>query len=443
MTTIGTTAIPSDQITVIGGGTTSVSAAFESTVGMVGGMDTSNGTANTGEVTQVRTPTDAEDAFGQDSELANAATLAIQNGASLVYAYPVEETTVSAETQSAQDGTLDNVPFDPRVNPEHSISVSDSGGGSVDVSLVDSPPSSAPSEADTVEVYPPTGEYYADAAPSGSNYEFSYDYGDYSTSALAAVVDESPRIVVALSETPSVISDLDAEVGSNETNFDLMHALGGGEVGVSSDTANASTPVTSDRMSVLGPSRGYLDAAETEQARTTAAVAGELAGIPLGLSSTNNSIAGFQSLVSPLSGPVDAGELIDNGFMPLLDYGGNDGVVIVKDMTTSDEPKFERVYSNQITDEVVTLLHEIARDYVGEPNTDGERANLRRSVRNMLNGLEGSTPPLLDDSVASVSQSDSDDNAVDVTIGISPVGVMDTIKATVVVGDIVRNEGTA
>jgi hypothetical protein len=196
-------------------------------------------------------------------------------------------------------------------------------------------------------------------------------------------------------------------------------------------------------MSVLGPSRGYLDAAETEQARTTAAVAGELAGIPLGLSSTNNSIAGFQSLVSPLSGPVDAGELIDNGFMPLLDYGGNDGVVIVKDMTTSDEPKFERVYSNQITDEVVTLLHEIARDYVGEPNTDGERANLRRSVRNMLNGLEGSTPPLLDDSVASVSQSDSDDNAVDVTIGISPVGVMDTIKATVVVGDIVRNEGTA
>lgn len=439
MVTYGTTAIPSDQINVLSGGTVAVSVAFENSIGLMGGMDTANGSATPGEVTRIRSPSDAQSKYGDGSELHEAAQLAFQQGAGTVYGLPVEETDVSAEVQSTQDGSLDNAPaFDPRVNEEHEITVTDTGAGSADVNLVDEPPTSAPSTSEQVDVYPPTGEYYADAAPDG-DYEFTYSYGTYDSAAMTPLLDESPRIVAVLTESPDVTNTLATELNSRAVDFDFMHGVTGAPVNI--DASAYSDNIDERRISLVYPSRAYTDSAETNEERTTAAVGGYLASLALGLSSTNDAIGGFTALKNPLSGPTDAGQARDNGLLPLLDYGGDEGIKIVQDMTTSTEPKFERVYAMQVTDEMTEVSHIISRNYVGDQNTEANRQALRRSHENAFIGAENDTPQLLDDFVVTVSENESDPNQVDVDIGIDVVDVMDTVSVTITVGNIVRNGG--
>jgi len=436
MVTYGTTAIPSDQITVLSGGTVSVSAAFENSVGLIGGMDVPSGNATAGDVTTVSSSTDAATKFGEDSELHEAVQLAFQNGAGTIYALPVPEKSVTTETQTTQGGVLDNAPvFDPRVNEEHSITATDTGAGDANVNLVDEPPTSAPSTADQIDVYPPTGEYFADSAPDG-DYEFDYDYGDYSVSAVKPLLDESPRIVTLLGESTSAANDIVGELNSRATNFDFMHLVTGATVNV--DPASYTDGVDERRMSLVYPSRGYTDAAETNEERTSAAVAGELASLALGLSSTNNSLGGFSALKNSIGGPTSAGDLIDAQVMPLLDYPPT---TIIKDMTTSTEPKFERVYGMQIIDEAAELSHIISREFIGNQNTVANRTALQRSHRNAYISITDASIPLLDGYEVSVEQDSADANTVNIDIGLDVVDVMDTIDVTITVGDIVRSGG--
>lgn len=437
MVTYGTSVIPSDQITVISGGTVAVSAAFENSIGLMGGMDVSSGTANEGEVTRVSSPSDAQQKFGQDSELHEAAQLAFQQGVNTMWALPVEETSVSAEVQSSQNGSVANAPvFDPRVNEEHSITATDTGAGDADINLVDEPPTSAPSTTDQIDFYPPTGEYYADAAPDG-DYEFTYDHGDYSSTAMEPLIDRSPRIVVVLSENESVTNDLATELNNRAVGFDFMHGVTGSQVSVS-DVPNYSNSVDERRISMVYPSRAFTDAAETNEERTPAAVGGYLASLALGLSSTNDGVGGFVSLKNPLTGPSEAGTMRDAGVLPLLDHGGDRGITIVQDMTTSTEPKFERVYAMQVIDEMTEISHIISREFVGDQNTEANRQSLRRSHENAYIGARDGVPPLLDDFTVSVQENQSDPNQVDVNIGLDVVDVMDTVNVTITVGNIVR-----
>lgn len=437
MVTYGTSAIPSDQITVISGGTVSVSAAFENSIGLMGGMDTVNGTANTGEVTKVNSPSDAQSQFGADSELHEAAQLAFQQGAGIVWALPVDETSVSNESQGSQDGSVDNTPvLDPRVNDEHDITVTDTGAGDANINLVDEPPTSAPSTSEQVDFYPPTGEYYADAAPD-TNYEFTYDYGDYSGSAMTPLIDKSPRIVVVLTESASVTNTLATELNNRANDYDFMHGVTGAKVG-EDDVPSYSNSITERRITLVYPSRAYTDTAETNEVRTAPAVGGYFASLALGLSSTNDPIGGLVSLRNNLSGPAEAGTMRDAGVLPLLNYGGDQGITIVQDMTTSSEPKFERVYAMQVIDEMTELSHLINREFVGDQNTVANRQALRRSHENTYIDARDGVPPLLDDFTVSVSDNQANPKQVDVEIGLDIVDVMDTVSVTITVGNIVR-----
>lgn len=438
MVTYGTTAIPSDQITVQSGGTVAISVAFENSVGLVGGMDTANGTATEGEVQEVQSPTDARDLFGDGSELHEQVQLAYNNGAGTVYALGVPETSVTGETHTSQDGTLDNAPlFDPRVNEEHSVTVEDTGGGTLTVNYVDEPPTSAPSEADSIDIYPPTGDYYADAVPDGTNYDFDYDYGDYSASAMKPLLDESPRMIGVLTENESVANDVATELNSRATDFDFMHAVVNAPVNV--DAGNYTDSLDERRVSAAYPARAFTDSSQTNEERTAGAIAGYLAGIDLGISATNDSLGGFAGgLKNELTGPSEAGDLIDEQVMPLLNYPP---ITIVKDMTTSTEPKFERVYAMQIVDEITDIAHAISREFIGDQNTASNRAVLGTSLRNAYVAAETGTPPLLDDFTVDVQEDTGNDNKVNVEIGIDVVDVMDIIDVTVTVGDIIRNNG--
>lgn len=443
MVTYGTTTIPSDEITVVSGGTVQVSAAFERSVAIMGGMDTGNGTATDGDVVEVTSPSDAQSKFGDGSELHEACKMAFNNGAGEVWALPVAESTSTSEQQSTQSGTLDNAPlFDTTIHDEHTISVVDTGGTDPSVNIVHETGTLSTPSTDQVNINPTTGEYKADASPTGSNYEFTYDYGDYSSAEIADLVDKETRIVVVLTENESVVNNLATELDNQDDDFVFQHGVAGAAPFAdtsSLDTSNYSDGVDDMRITLVAPSRGYIDDAETDEHRTASAVGGYLCSLELGLSATNDSIDGLTALRADMTFS-EAKDLIDNQVMPLIDYPP---VTIIKDMTTSTTTRFERVYSNQIVDEAAELSHEISRIFVGEQNTAANRQQLRRSHRNTYIEMRDDNPPLLDDFSVTVKENSSNDNQVDVEIGLDVVDVMDTIKVTITVGDIIQNGGVS
>lgn len=428
----GATGIPSDTIEVRSGGTVAISAAFETTLGLVGGYDSANGSATEGDVTTIESSSNGVTQFGDGSELAEQVDLAFQNGAGTIYAVAVSETSVSGEA-ATQSGTLTNVPaFDPNIHDEHDITAVDTGGTNPTVNITYDSPPTTPTEADTVNVNPVTGEYEFDAV-ADTAYELTYDYGDYG-SAVTEIVKQVPRFVTVLTENTSVANDLITELNTYDVDFDFMHGIVGAlpEVEASSYTDN----FDERRLSVVAPSRGFTDSAETNMQRTLGAVGGKQAGKPLGDSTTYESLGGFASLNTAYTNSQLA-DLIDNQVYPLKQGGG---IKVIKDMTTSTDVQFERIYGSEIVDEATQISHGISESFVGDRNTDDNRLALRESHTSSY--AEMKKDDLLEDYVVQVSKGANDFEVV-VDIGLDVVGIMDIIDVTITVGDVVKNEGAA
>lgn len=437
-TTIGTTQIPSDEITVRAGSTVSIGLAFERTVGFVGGMDTANGSATAGEVQEVSNPTDAQTLFGDDSELHRAAKIGFLSNIDTMYAVGVAETDETYTSGSDEtSGTLANTPvFDPNLHGEETITAQDDASNDIAVNIVYDDPPTTPSDADTINLNPLTGDFEADASDT---YTINYTYGDYA-SAVDALLTEDPRTVAVGAEEESINQDLADDLVAKAEDFVFSLGFGGiAPVGDSETTdnyvSNYSDTLDEKRLSVVGSSRGYD--ADGKEVRTCFGAAAQHAGVPLGTSLTKSNLRGYESLRDDFT--IDNAEvLIDNQVMPLRDLPP---VEIVKDMTTSTEPEFERVYSNQIADDGVERLHIIASDFIGSNfNTPAARRRLRRSLRNEYSAMEGDSPPLLDGYSVDVNPDDTDDFQVDVTVGLDIVDTVDTIDAEVSVGDVITNE---
>lgn len=431
----GTTGIPGDSVEVTSGGTVAISAAFTTTLGLVGGMDTANGNATPGEVTTIESSADASTAFGEDSELKQNVDAALANSAGTIYAVPVSETTGETETfTGSQSGTLANPSgpiFDPNVQPEHEITAQDTvEATSVTVNTVYASPPSQPTDANTMNVNPVTREWAADES---SDYDITYDYGDYS-SAVTEVVKKVPRIVSVLTENTTVANDLLTELNSYDTGFDFMHGVVGAmpEVGAS----GYSDALDDRRISVVAPSRGFLDAAETDMIRTMGAVGGKQAGKALGDSTTYESLNGLASLNTVYTNS-ELATLIDSQVYPLQQKGG---ITVIKDMTTSTDSKFERIYASEIVDEATEISHQISQEFIGEANTEDNRLSLRESHASSY--AELSESDLLEAYSVSVSKG-ANDFEVDLNIGLDVIGIMDVIDVTVTVGDVVTNQGAA
>lgn len=432
MTTFGTTAIPSDQITVRSGGTVAISAAFQTTVGLVGGMDTANGNATPGEVETVESSADAATLFGDDSELKEQVDLALANSAGTIYAVGVSETQNTETFAATGSGALTNTPaLDPNVQPEHSISARDTVAASdVTVNIVYDSPPSTPADANTMNLNPVTGEWDADES---TDYDITHSYGDYA-GAITAVIKKVPRFVTVLTENTSVANDLLTNLNNYAQDFDFMH----GVVGALPDVTPSSYTDSFDdrRLVVVAPSRAFTDTANTDMVRTTGAVGGKQAGKALGDSTTYEALNGFADLNNQYTNS-ELGTLIDNQVYPLKQASG---IKVVKDMTTSTDAKFERVFASEITDESTEISHQISQQFIGEANTDSNRFALGESHASSYSEME--SEDLLDAFHVSVSEGASSDE-VNVDIGLDIVEMMDTIDVTITVGDVVTNGGAS
>jgi len=429
--TYGTTTIPSDSVTVRSGGTVSIGAAFETTLGLVGGMDTANGDASEGDVITVESTSDAEQQFGENSELAKNVAAAYANGAGTIYAVGVSETQTTENITGSSSGTLSESPvFDPTVHPDHDITATDTTeAADVTVNIVYGTPSS-PTEANTINLNPVTGEWEADES---SDYDIDYTYGDYS-SAITDVVTKVPRIVTVLTENETVANSLLTELNTYDSDFEFMHGVVGAEPEVSA--ASYSDNLDDRRLSIVAPSRGWLDSAETDQVRTMGAVGGRASGKPLGDSMTYEPLQGIVSLNTQYTNS-ELGTLIDSQVMPLRQSGGID---IVKDMTTSTDVRFERLYASEIIDEATEISHQISQQFIGNANTEDNRLLLRESHTTSYNELL--EDQLLEDFLVNVSKG-ANDFEVDIDIGLDVIGIIDTVDVTITVGDVVQNGGAA
>jgi hypothetical protein len=247
-----------------------------------------------------------------------------------------------------------------------------------------------------------------------------------------------PRIVATLVEDESTLTTVGTELDDRADNFVFMHQVGGAhpfEDPTSINTATYSDGMDDERTSLIAPPYGYVDAAETDLERVHGAVAGHLASLPLGLSATSDTLVPTITGLRTELDPSDAGDLIDSQVMPLID---RPPVEIVKDMTTSTTQKFERVYAMQIVDEATEVSHEINKRFIGDQNTEPNRKQISRSHKNSYKGFTQDTPPLLNDYAVNVEKNDTNDNQVDVKIGLDVVDVMDVIEVVITVGDVVR-----
>lgn len=420
------------EATVQSGGTTAVSAAFERTGAIVGGMNTAEGSATEGEVQTLTNSNNADTLFGENSDLTRQVRGAFANGVGTLYAIPVTETGTTDTVTATASGVLQNAPvFDPNVHEEHEVTATDTTAATtVDVNIVydEGADIATPSEADTINLNPVTGEFEADES---SDYELSYTYGDY-TSAIKKAAELLPRIVGVATAATDLGNDWLTEANTYDTDFGFMHGIIGAMPNADAETYDDS--FDDRRLSVAAASRGYLDDAETEEAWTIGALVGKQAGKALGDSSTYEPLNGFASLrTSYLNTEIQS--LIDKQVMPLKNSGG---IKVVKDMTTSTDPQFERLYASEIADEATEISRQISENFTGEKNTEDNRLLLRESHTTSYE--EMSDDDLLEDYFVSVEKG-ATDFEVDMTIGLDIIGLMDFIDVEIVIGDVVRNGG--
>lgn len=429
----GTTVIPSDQITILGGNSIAVSAAFSSVAGIVGGMDVddTDAEANTGEVYTLSSQSRGEELFGENSELAEQVRLALANGAAEVKAIAVTETDVTTEAL-VDSGTLENSPvFDPTVHYDQEITVDDGSGGDVTLTIVyDDADVTDAAGADELVLNPNTGTY--DAGSTG--YEIDYSYGDYEGAIDTLLLESDMRVVAVCSELEEHATYLDTELEARAVDFEFSSGL----VGVPSGSDETYTHnLDAPRTSLVQPSRGYVDTAETKQARTVGAFAGLLASKELGSSSTYDTLRGFTGLVDDFR-PSEAGSIIDNKITPLIEDGR---IFVVKDITTAEDVRFERIYSNEVVDEVAELSHQINDQYIGDRNTDDNQVAIEEGHRTFLTEMRDNNPVMLDGYDVSLSVPETDPNQIDIELAIDVVGVIDTIDVRIIKGDVVQFGG--
>lgn len=360
-------------------------------VAIIGGYDAGNADSSVagGEVTTVNSGTEAETMFGADCELTYQAKLAFTNGASTVHGVPVPEsqTTETFGTSTATaSGTLSNAPaMDPRVHPDHEITANDvTAGTSMTVNVVDGTPST-PSDSDTLNINPETGNWEADAT---SEYDITYSYGTWDGSMDAAIA-ESPRNIALCAEDDSLVTTMKGKLETAESNFNFTRVVAGSLMDFPSGQISSYTPASEDwRVIEVAPSRGT---SPSGQVRTVGAIAGLLAGQPVNVegSITYDTVSGLDSLKNEYA-PTTAEQFTQvTAITRSFEVAGG--------YTTSSESSFRDVYAVEIIDLVVEQLFERVKVYSGGSNSFNAQQMFESRLRRTLNSLSppASQPPLL------------------------------------------------
>lgn len=433
-----------------------------------GDADAVDADASAESVVQINSRRQANDEFGENSELADGMREALANGANINYLYAVAPERLNSidETQSTQSGTLDNAPiWEDDVSDESNIENIEcedtTGPVTMDVFYYydGSPPT--PTASDTILVNPTTGEYAADSTPDG-DYEFSYKYLDWNSAFTASAVrnivnEDETGIYDALSDSDAVSSNLESEVSSLRSAYQLVNVLDGAEPNdnelITSDDGslqsdysnytrrdarydtgdynNANQSIDADYYFKFAPVRQ-----EDSSSTVLGGVGGLFAGNPITDPIYNDEISGYDALEEKFT-KSDADNMRGENIIPIRENGS---IRVKGNTSTSSSTDWERdFWRRRIADRVILVGKTIGDQIIGEINDEDTRAQTERLIRTELRTLVSDRllKPNTDNEerwYVEVSQdSDNPDSQVNIDIGFTPYGVVKQVEETITI----------
>lgn len=453
MTTYGQ--YPGVKVTVAGGGIASIEVGSEEKVVIFGrgGID-ADASVNTPVQFQSTSGLEnkfgSEDINGNEPELTRGLKLARANGAntSFLYGVIVEEggvsdavdTTVEDPVESftgAQSGTLSNTPI---VEETELLVFDDTVDSTVQtVNFVYDTSVSQPSETDTVNLNPLTGEWSASAS---SDYDVYYQYPLWEDALNAAdniVNEDETGLYVTLTESEDVAGTLSGKITTlRENEFKLVNGITAAQPNSTSasgsasiDAASYTDVIDSDTQFLFAPTRF-----EGTNRTVLGGVAGLFGGAPISEPIYNDTVNTTGDSLEQSLTRSDARELRDKQVIPIRQAGS---VRVKGNISTSTETDFTRdFWRRRITDRVILIGKEIGDRIVGRVNTPETRTQAERAIRTQLQSL--ADDQLIEDNTqeeqnfrVEVVQSPTNSDEILIDIGVTPVGIVKRIDVTVTI----------
>lgn len=413
---------------------------------------------------QISARRQADNNFGDGSELADGMREALANGANINFMYGVapERVNVIDETQSTQSGTLNNAPiFEEDVSDDSNIStvVVDDDGGATDIPVefsydgAPTTPTDDTTEVDKVVINPLTGEYAADQSPTG-DFQFDYKYIDWSSAfgakAVNDVVNEDETAIYnALSDSDIVSGDLSAQVTTLRGSYKLINGLSGAEPN-DNEVINDSNgnyvrrdarynTASYDTANQQVDSSSYFKVAPARLDNTTKTVLGGVGGLfagnPINDPIYNDALTGYQDLEESFT-KADADNMRGENIIPIRSSGS----IRVKDnASTSTATDWERdFWRRRIADRVILIGKLVGDSIIGRINDERTRDVAARAIRVELRSLvddrllkpnaEGENNWFVD-----VYESSTDSDEVKIDIGFTPYGIVKRVDETITI----------
>jgi len=436
---------PGVKIETTGGSLAGVTVGREQKLVLIGYGDPASGSANVNEPTQIQSQLDADRKFGDGSRLANQMKDALSNGANISFLFGVmlDEKTVSAESfAGTTSGTLANAPIVEDLDTITVRDTTDATDSSSDDFVVEfnyeSPPPAPTldgSETDKVFINPNTGEWEAD---SSSDYEFDYEYGDWSTAISEAgtvIAEEETAVIATASDAESVASTLSGQVNTLREDYKLAVGLSGAEPNLTDsdgtaayDTGTYTDAIDNDSLFLHATARK-----EGSVEKITGGLGGLLAGNALDDSIYRDTLnVGAVEQRLSLS---DANNLRDAQVIPIRQPPTGGSVVVSGNLSTSTETDYERDYfTKRIVDQVILVARVVGQSTVGRINTPDTRASAREQIRSQLKGLaEDGLIESDGDSSFFINVFEVDANTIGIDLGVTPFGVVKRVEVSLTV----------
>lgn len=408
---------------------------------------------------QVNAIGEVDSVFG-DTEIATAMRDALQNGVdrTLLYGVEVPEKTVTAEEQTTPEEGLENIEL---VEDTSLITVedvaSDNSTTELDVEFRYDGAPAQPTDTDSVNINPLTGEYAADSAPQ-DHFEFSYSYHDFrdafEADAVMNVINEDETgIMWALTDSDAVSSQLDAVVSTLRKNYQLAKGFTFAEPNdqkiieevQETDTNGGADPRYDTANYETGANQSVSDNAFFKVApgrvegEDTATIGGSLAGLyaakPIDDAVYNEVVSGYSGLQQTIN-KTEADELRDNDIIPVR----SGGAVRVKGNRATNFSENQVVaadfWTRRITDRVILIAKLVGDAIIGRINNPETRQQAEERILAELGQLaaDGIIKPNTPDDKSFNCQAyedSTDRNKVNIDIQFRPYGIVKRVDTSI------------
>ncbi len=448
---------PGVRVQTESGGISGVQIGEEEKLVLFGEADYDSGTnevsgaASAEEVVQLNARREANDYFGDGSELAEAMKEALANGANMDYLYGVAvDRSTSTDEPIDATGTLDNVPVEENQEAVSFDTVAEVEFRYNGAPATDGGYDTAPE--DMVFLNPLTGEYAVSDGATSVPTQITYNHLGWESAFGATDVnnivnEDETGVYVALSDSDLVSQDLQGQVSTLRNDYQLVNALTVAEPNatqVSDDTPARARYSTSDYSGTANQSiveEYFYKFAPGRQEGSAATVMGGMGGLfagnPINDPIYNEALSGYQGLEQSFS-KTDADNMRGEDIIPVRDAG----TIRVKGNRSTAYSESDAVgadfWVRRITDRVILIGKLVGDNIIGRINDEETRSLAERQISAQMRSLVRDR--LLRSNAGSevywaveVYEDSTNDDEVNIDITFTPYGIVKRVDETITI----------